>query len=163
MTAHKSKGLEFDTVYITGAIDTTWGERVRTRSSMIGYPENLPLASGDPGRITQCLMNLAGNALKFTREGRVEISVELQGDLLVYRVADTGIGIARDTIETVFAEFRQGDATITSEFGGTGLGLSITKKFVEMHRGRIWVESELGKGSTFLFAIPLRLDRGRTS
>ena len=88
---------------------------------------------------------------------------DLQGDLLVYRVADTGIGIVPDKIETVFAEFRQGDATITSEFGGTGLGLSITKKFVEMHGGRIWVESELGKGSTFLFTIPLRLDRGRTA
>ena len=126
-------------------------------------PEDLPLAYGDGGGITQCLMNLAGNALKFTREGRVEISVELQGDVLVYRVTDTGIGIAEDKIETVFAEFRQGDATITSEFGGTGLGLSITKKFVEMHGGRIWVESELGKGSTFLFTIPLRLDRGGTA
>jgi signal transduction histidine kinase len=126
-------------------------------------PEEIPLAYGDAGRITQCLLNLAGNALKFTRQGRVEISVDLQGDLLVCRVADTGIGIAKDKIETVFAEFRQGDATITSEFGGTGLGLSITKKFVEMHGGRIWVESELGKGSTFSFAIPLRLARGRTA
>ena len=126
-------------------------------------PADLPLAHGDAGRITQCIMNLAGNALKFTREGRVEISAELQGDTLVYRVADTGIGIAPDKLETVFSEFRQGDANITSEFGGTGLGLSITRKFVEMHRGRIWVESELGKGSTFLFAIPLRLDRGRTA
>ena len=72
-------------------------------------------------------------------------------------MADTGIGIADDKIESVFAEFRQGDATITSEFGGTGLGLSITRRFVEMHGGRIWVESELGKGSTFSFAIPLRL------
>jgi signal transduction histidine kinase len=126
-------------------------------------PEDLPLAYGDAGRITQCLMNLVGNALKFTRDGRVEVSVDLQGDLVVYRVADTGIGIAPDKIETVFAEFRQGDATITSEFGGTGLGLSITKKFVEMHRGRIWVESELGKGATFLFEIPLRLDGGRTA
>jgi signal transduction histidine kinase len=124
-------------------------------------PEDIPLAYGDAGRITQCLMNLAGNALKFTRQGRVGLSVDLQGDLLVYRVADTGIGIAKDKIETVFAEFRQGDATITSEFGGTGLGLSITKKFVEMHRGRIWVESELGKGSTFSFAIPLRLAGGK--
>ena len=75
-------------------------------------------------------------------------------------MADTGIGIAPDKIEGVFTEFRQGDATITSEFGGTGLGLSITRKFVEMHGGRIWVESEVGRGSTFFFAIPLRLTGG---
>ena len=124
--------------------------------------DEIPLAYGDGGRITQCLLNLAGNALKFTRHGRVEISVALHEDRLVYRVEDTGIGIAPDKIDTIFAEFRQGDASITREFGGTGLGLSITKKFVEMHRGRIWVESELGKGSTFFFAIPLRLDRGTT-
>ena len=126
-------------------------------------PEDTPLAYGDAGRITQCLMNLTGNALKFTRQGRVEISADLQGDRLVYRVSDTGIGIAADKIESVFAEFRQGDATITTEFGGTGLGLSITKRFIEMHGGRIWVESELGKGSTFSFAIPLRLAGGTTA
>jgi signal transduction histidine kinase len=125
-------------------------------------PAEMPLARGDDGRIAQCLMNLAGNALKFTRRGRVEIGVELHDDVLVYRVADTGIGIAPEKIESVFAEFRQGDATIASEFGGTGLGLSITKKFVEMHGGRIWVESELGKGSTFFFSIPLRLAEGRS-
>jgi signal transduction histidine kinase len=123
-------------------------------------PADIPLAYGDAGRITQCLMNLAGNALKFTRQGRVGIEIELQDDLLVYRVSDTGIGIAKDKLETVFAEFRQGDATITSEFGGTGLGLSITKKFVEMHGGRIWVESEVGRGSTFFFAIPVRVTGG---
>ena len=67
-----------------------------------------------------------------------------------YRVSDTGIGIPKDEVENIFAEFRQVDTTITREFGGTGLGLSITKKFVEMHGGRIWVESELGKGSTIL-------------
>jgi signal transduction histidine kinase len=126
-------------------------------------PDDIPLAYGDGGRITQCLLNLAGNALKFTRHGRVTISVALRDDRLVYRVVDTGIGIAPDKIDTIFAEFRQGDATITSEFGGTGLGLSITKKFVEMHRGRIWAESELGQGSTFFFAIPLRLDGGTTA
>jgi signal transduction histidine kinase len=126
-------------------------------------PADIPLAYGDAGRITQCLMNLAGNALKFTRQGRVGVSVDLQGDRLVYRVSDTGIGIAKDKLETVFTEFRQGDATVASEFGGTGLGLSITMKFVEMHGGRIWVESELGKGSTFAFAIPLRLAGGHTA
>ena len=124
-------------------------------------PENIPLAHGDGGRITQCLMNLAGNAVKFTRQGRVEIVVDLRGDVLHYRVTDTGIGIATDRLDTVFAEFRQGDPTVAGEFGGTGLGLSITKKFVEMHGGQIWVESELGKGSTFSFTVPLRVEQGK--
>ena len=123
-------------------------------------PADLPLAYGDSGRITQCLMNLAGNSLKFTKAGKVEISVEARGDLLVYKVADTGIGIPPDKLDTVFAEFKQTDATIASEYGGTGLGLSISRKFIEMHGGRIWVESELGRGSTFIFEIPLRVSTG---
>jgi signal transduction histidine kinase len=121
--------------------------------------DDIPLAHGDAGRIGQCLVNLAGNALKFTREGRVEISVALDGADVHFRVVDTGIGIAPDRLETVFGEFRQSDPTIASEFGGTGLGLSITKKFVELHGGRIWVESALGQGSTFSFTIPLRVER----
>ena len=79
---------------------------------------------GDGKRITQCLMNLAGNALKFTREGRVEIRVELQGEHLLFAVADTGIGIPADQIDNIFEEFRQADATVSRDFGGTGLGLS---------------------------------------
>jgi signal transduction histidine kinase len=124
------------------------------------FPDDIPLAYGDGGRMVQCLMNLAGNALKFTRQGRVEIAAELRGDCLVYRVSDTGIGIARDKIAELFAPFRQSDATISREFGGTGLGLSITRKFVELHGGRIWVESELGRGSTFFIEVPLRADGG---
>jgi GAF domain-containing protein len=120
-------------------------------------PEDLPLAYGDAGRIAQCLMNLAGNALKFTKAGTVEISVALNDGTLVYRVADTGIGIPPDKIAGLFTEFKQTDATIASEYGGTGLGLSISKKFVEMHGGRIWVESEMGKGSAFMFEVPLRV------
>jgi signal transduction histidine kinase len=119
-------------------------------------PDDLPVAYGDNRRLTQCLMNLAGNAIKFTKQGRVEIGVELVAGEIIYRVSDTGIGIPQDELENVFAEFRQVDATVTREFGGTGLGLSITKKFVEMHGGRIWVESEVGKGCTFFFAVPLR-------
>jgi signal transduction histidine kinase len=119
-------------------------------------PTDLPLARGDAGRISQCLLNLAGNALKFTKEGKVEIGVTLDNGQLVYRVADTGIGIPADKIDSLFTEFKQTDATIASEYGGTGLGLSITKKFIEMHGGRIWVESEPGKGSTFTFEVPLR-------
>src|SRR5437867_6972188 len=122
----------------------------------INVPDDLPIAYGDNGRLTQCLMNLAGNAIKFTKQGRIEIGAELVGSELIYRVSDTGIGIPKEELENVFAEFRQVDATVTREFGGTGLGLSITKKFVEMHGGRIWIESEIGKGCTFFFAVPLR-------
>jgi len=124
---------------------------------------NLPDAYGDAKRLTQCLLNLVGNALKFTHHGRVTVGVELQGGQLRYRVSDTGIGIPADKLDEVFAEFRQVDATTTRNFGGTGLGLSITKKFVEMHGGRIWVESELGKGSTFYFTIPLRVELAATA
>jgi signal transduction histidine kinase len=119
-------------------------------------PPDIPLAYGDPGRITQCLMNLAGNSLKFTKAGKVEISVAMNDGRLRYCVADTGIGIPPDKIEGLFTEFKQTDATVASEYGGTGLGLSISKKFVEMHGGRIWVESELGRGSAFIFEVPLR-------
>jgi signal transduction histidine kinase len=124
---------------------------------VVSVPEDIPLAYGDGGRLTQCLMNLAGNSLKFTKEGKVEIAVQAENGCLRWRVSDTGIGIPADKIPTLFSEFKQTDATIASEYGGTGLGLSITKKFVEMHGGRIWVESELGKGSVFTLEIPLRV------
>ena len=117
---------------------------------------DIPLARGDAGRISQCLLNLVGNSLKFTKAGKVEIGVKLVDGLLVYRVTDTGIGIPADKIGSLFTEFKQTDATIASEYGGTGLGLSITKKFIEMHGGRIGVESEPSKGSAFIFEIPLR-------
>ena len=120
--------------------------------------DGIPLAFGDGKRITQCLMNLVGNALKFSKHGSVAVSVKQQGKDLLYRVSDTGIGIPRAELENIFGEFQQVDTAITREFSGTGLGLNITKKFVEMHGGRIWVESELGSGSTFFFTVPLRMD-----
>jgi signal transduction histidine kinase len=126
-------------------------------------PPDLPLGLGDGKRITQCLMNLVGNALKFTGEGRIEIRVELQGESLLFAVSDTGIGIPADQIENIFEEFRQADATVSRDFGGTGLGLSITRKLVELHGGRIWVESLPGKGSTFFFSIPVRVAREATA
>jgi signal transduction histidine kinase len=118
---------------------------------------DIPLAYGDGKRITQCLTNLVGNALKFTKQGGVSIGAHLEGDQVVYSVTDTGIGIPSDQLDHIFGEFRQVDSSISREFGGTGLGLSITKTFVELHGGRIWVESEPGRGSTFRFAIPLRI------
>ncbi len=122
---------------------------------------DIPPAFGDSRRITQCLLNLAGNALKFTHHGGVEIRVDLQNVSLLYRVSDTGIGIPPDQLDAIFTEFRQADTTVTTEFGGTGLGLSITKRFVELHGGHIWVESTVGQGSTFSFTIPLRADGAR--
>ncbi len=124
---------------------------------VVSTPAEMPLAYGDGRRVTQCLLNLAGNALKFTRQGRVEIAVDLLNEMLRFRVSDTGIGISREQIDKLFTEFQQADATIAREFGGTGLGLSITRKFVEMHEGRVWAESEIGKGSTFFFSIPLHV------
>jgi signal transduction histidine kinase len=117
---------------------------------------------GDAKRITQCLLNLAGNALKFTKQGGVTIRAARDGDFVRYSVSDTGIGIPHDQVDAVFTEFKQVDATITREFGGSGLGLSITKKFVEMHGGRIWVESRLNEGSTFHFTIPLKAEIAST-
>jgi signal transduction histidine kinase len=127
---------------------------------IVAAQPDIPLAYGDGMRITQCLLNLAGNALKFTKEGKVEVWVERQGEHLHYRVSDTGIGIPQDRLEMIFGEFQQADATVAQEFGGSGLGLSITKKFVELHGGRIRAESELGKGSVISFEIPLRVDKG---
>jgi signal transduction histidine kinase len=120
--------------------------------------DDIPLVVGDGKRITQCLMNLVGNALKFTKQGQVALWAEQQGENLLYRVSDTGIGIPNEELENIFGEFQQVDTAITREFSGTGLGLNITKKFVELHGGRIWVESELGKGSTFFFAVPVRMN-----
>jgi len=122
---------------------------------------DFPVAHGDGKRITQCLTNLVGNALKFTKQGQVIITARLEGNEVVYSVSDTGIGIPADQLDHIFAEFRQVDASISREFGGTGLGLSITKTFVELHGGRIWVESEPGRGSTFSFAVPLRVAEAR--
>jgi len=124
-----------------------------------GLPE---IMLGDAKRITQCLLNLAGNALKFTKRGRVTLRAAREGDFVHYSVSDTGIGIPPEQLDAVFTEFRQLDSTITREFGGTGLGLSITKKFVEMHGGRIWVESRVNEGSTFHFTIPLKSEMAST-
>jgi signal transduction histidine kinase len=120
---------------------------------------------GDRGRLRQIIVNLLGNAIKFTDRGEVVLRVEKAAQIdedveLHFAVSDTGIGIPKEELKKIFTEFQQVDTAITREFSGTGLGLNITKKFVEMHGGRIWVESELGKGSTFFFSIPLHVNDG---
>ncbi len=114
--------------------------------------------SGDPQRIRQCLINLVGNAIKFTVQGEVVIGLSTagqSGELTRFSVRDTGIGIDAAVQKTLFEPFVQADTSTTRSFGGTGLGLSIVKRFVEMMGGSIGVESELGKGSTFWFELPL--------
>uniref|UniRef100_UPI0035689CC6 hybrid sensor histidine kinase/response regulator n=1 Tax=Novipirellula sp. TaxID=2795430 RepID=UPI0035689CC6 len=115
---------------------------------------------GDPGRIRQIIVNLAGNAIKFTEQGEVVIDVTRQSCCenkvqLHFRVIDTGVGIPAEKQEKIFEAFGQADASTTREFGGTGLGLTISSQLVAMMNGELWVESEVGKGTTFHFTIEL--------
>lgn len=119
--------------------------------------EDIPAILGDKDRLTQVLMNLVGNAILYTDAGgRVEIRAERLDDALAVSVADTGIGIPPEDISKIFERFFRGESERIQQCQGTGLGLPIVKSFVEMHGGRIWVESEVGKGSTFTFTLPLR-------
>ena len=119
--------------------------------------EGLPTCTVDEGRITQVLLNLAGNAVKFTEEGEVEIGVRRQEEDLLLWVRDTGIGVPLEKLEEIFTEFSQAGTLLAREQEGTGLGLSISKRIVEMHGGEIGVESKVGKGSTFWFRIPMEV------
>ncbi|MDF7799947.1 ATP-binding protein [Pontiellaceae bacterium B1224] len=123
-------------------------------------PNTPPFVVGDAGRIRQVLMNLASNALKFTREGYVYIDVEAVAGTetetsINFTVSDTGIGVSREELPQLFQKFSQGDSSTTREFGGTGLGLAICKQLVNLMGGKIGMDSELGKGSEFWFRLNL--------
>jgi len=117
-------------------------------------PRELELAEADENRLQQILHNLLGNAIKFTDEGEVKIKAERQNGHIKIAVSDTGIGIEENQLEDIFAAFEQGDGTVAREYGGTGLGLSVTKQLIELHGGKIQVESKIGEGSTFSFTLP---------
>ncbi len=117
---------------------------------------------GDPLRLRQILVNLIGNALKFTEVGEVVLTIENEAStdragLLRFTVSDTGIGVARDKLESIFSTFTQADSSTTRKYGGSGLGLAIVQRLVALMGGRIWVESGLGKGSKFIFIVPFGL------
>jgi len=123
-------------------------------------PEVPERVAGDPGRLRQVLLNLVGNALKFTLEGEVGLKVEVnaieaEAGNFHFIVSDTGVGIAPEKLDTIFESFNQADTSTTRQFGGTGLGLTISKRLVEMMGGRLWVESEPGVGSRFHFTAKL--------
>jgi PAS domain S-box-containing protein len=115
---------------------------------------------GDPLRLRQILVNLVGNAIKFTEQGEIAVSLERDPNVpdgVQFAVTDTGIGIAPDKLGQIFLSFTQADSSTARRHGGSGLGLAIVSRLVELMGGRIWVESEVGKGSTFHFAIRLEL------
>jgi PAS domain S-box-containing protein len=115
-------------------------------------PDVPAAAMGDPGRLRQVLMNLVGNALKFTKHGEIDVRVrKLPDDRLEFSVRDTGIGVSPEKQKSIFDAFVQADTSSTRQYGGTGLGLTIAGQLVELMQGRIWLESEIGKGSTFYF------------
>ncbi len=121
-------------------------------------PPDLPLGKGDEQRLTQVLLNLVGNAIKFTDEGEVSLQVRASNSEFLVSVTDTGPGISEADQQKIMEEFQQADTSSTREKGGTGLGLAIAKHMVEMHGGRLWVESRLGEGSTFSFTLPVRVE-----
>jgi CheY-like chemotaxis protein len=118
-------------------------------------PDDLPTIIADQTRVRQIILNLISNAAKFTEQGSISLHAAVNPQEVLVSVSDTGIGIPEDKQESVFEEFTQVDASTTRRVGGTGLGLAITRRFVDMHGGRIWVESQLGIGSTFTFTLPL--------
>ena len=119
----------------------------------------LPAGHGDGRRLTQVLINLVGNAIKFTDAGEVAINAEANNGSFHVSVRDTGPGISAADQAKLFQEFQQADNAITKKKGGTGLGLAISKRIIEMHGGKIWVESQLGQGSTFAFKLPVIVER----
>ena len=113
--------------------------------------------TGDERKVKQILVNLLTNAVKFTPEGgQIKVEATLGDSAVIISVTDTGIGIAPQDHEAIFEEFRQVGTNYAQKREGTGLGLSLTRKFVELHEGKIWVQSELGRGSTFTFTLPIR-------
>ena len=167
--------IEFDVrSVLDGVLDTLAIEANRKQLELVGtVDEGLPSRlRGDPGRLRQILMNLAGNAFKFTDHGEIVIRLEreggapeLEGDdnrvVLRCTVQDTGIGIPADKQAAIFESFTQADSSTTRRYGGTGLGLAISQRLVAMMSGTIGVESEPGRGSTFWFSVPL--ERGGAS
>jgi signal transduction histidine kinase len=118
--------------------------------------KSLPIGLGDEQRLTQVLLNLVGNAIKFTDVGEVRVTAKAVNGHFAVSVADTGPGIPEQERTRIFDQFHQVDSSLTKAKGGTGLGLAIAKQIVEMHGGRIWVESTVGKGSTFKMELPTR-------
>ena len=143
-------------VSATGSLASTKGLEVK-----INVPEHLPMGRGDERRLTQVLLNLVSNAIKFTDAGSIEVGVKAVNGEFNIAVRDTGPGIASEDHTKIFEEFQQVDNSSTRKKGGTGLGLSISRRLIDMHGGRIDLDSTVGVGSTFNIVIPVRVNEPR--
>ncbi|MDF1844546.1 MAG: response regulator [Rubripirellula sp.] len=163
--------IDFDLREEIGTTMKSLGVRAHTKDLELTWhvqPEIPIWVRGDSSRIRQILINLVGNAIKFTEQGEVDLDVQIEAQdelhlRLGFLVRDTGIGIPVEKHGSIFSAFQQADSSTTRDFGGTGLGLAIAKKLVEAMKGRIGVKSELGKGATFHFAIPLQYGQQQAS
>ena len=161
--------LKFENITLKRVIDLTASSLrphadVKSIQIEVEVPEQLPAVYGDPEKIEQILTNLIGNAIKFTPDGgKILITAKPfpkekkggYGDRVAVSVKDTGIGIPSEHLESIFEKFHQVEISLHRSVSGTGLGLAITKGLVEAHQGKIWVESEVEKGSTFTFTLPI--------
>jgi signal transduction histidine kinase len=147
-----------DVAAVLGAALDTTQPAARAKGLELGaaVPPDIGTVLGDSDRLQQVIWNLLSNAVKFTPEGgQVKVEARLGDSAVILSVVDSGIGIAKGDQEAIFEEFRQASGNYAQKREGTGLGLTLTKRFVEMHGGKIWVESEVGKGSTFTFTLPI--------
>ena len=165
----KVRRVSFDLADVCNNAAQTVAPNARRKRLVLDVvvPEGLPMGSGDRDKTRQVVLNLLGNAVKFTPDaGKIRLVVELGGLARVgvpggapglrISVQDTGIGIPAEHFQQVFEPFFQVDNSSTREFGGTGLGLSIVKRFVEAQGGQVWLESEVGRGTTFRFTLPIQ-------
>jgi signal transduction histidine kinase len=141
---------------VYGAVETLAASK--NLAFKVEMAPNMPAGRGDERRLTQVLLNLVGNAIKFTDNGEIMIKASAADGAYNLAVRDTGPGISEADQSKLFQEFQQADSSITKSKGGTGLGLAISKRIIEMHGGRIWVESRPGEGSTFSLTLPIKVE-----
>jgi two-component system, sensor histidine kinase and response regulator len=161
--ALEQAGFDLESV-VDGTVETLGVRAHQKGLEMLAHVmPDVPLQLvGDQLRLRQVLLNLIGNAVKFTEKGQVLLTVDRDRESgvpghLDFSVADTGIGIPKDKLEEVFSNFTQADASTTRQYGGSGLGLAIVRHLVALMRGRVWVESELGRGSVFHFTANFQI------
>jgi len=154
----KMSFIELDPISLIKKAVTVIENQAKAKSIVlkINVPQGLPKIKADEARFSQVMINLLDNAIKYSSEGgTTTISTKVVDNALQFDISDTGIGISENDLPRIFERFYRVDKARSRELGGTGLGLSIVKHIVSAHGGQVWVQSELGHGSTFSFTIPL--------